>query len=192
MMFGHFVPSHHLNKLIKQVSGVLGAGAAFRMVLHSKNILARIGKPLIGSVVHIYEGRNCYGRIQLVGIYHIAMVLGRNIYSPRLQILHRMVSSPVSVFHLMGIPSHGKSHQLMPQADRKDRDIRVVQLPDLPDDRCAFLGIPRAVAEHDAVRLRRNDLLRGSLGGIDRHLTASFRKGAGNVGLGPKVQQRHP
>ncbi len=80
----------------------------------------------------------------------------------------------------------------MAQADGKYGNLRVVKLPDLPDDGSTFLRIPGPVAQHDAVRIQRDDLFRGSESRIDRHLAAPLRQGAGDIGLCPEIQQRHP
>ena len=70
-----------MNEPVKQVTGVLGSRTCFRMELYGKNILAGVGQTLVGTVVDIDECGNRYGRIQLIGIYHIAVVLRGNIYS---------------------------------------------------------------------------------------------------------------
>ena len=70
-----------MNEPVKQVTGVLGSRTCFRMDLYGENVLAGVGQTLVGTVVDIDKCGNRYGRIQFVGIYHISMVLGRNIRS---------------------------------------------------------------------------------------------------------------
>ncbi len=192
MILLRFALSHHLNEPVKQIPGILGPGTGLRVILHRENILTRIGKSLVGAVVYIDEGRHGHLRVQPVRVHHIAVILGGNIHSSRLQILHRMIPSPVSVLHFMSIRPRGQSHQLMPQADGEDGNLRIIKLPDLPDHPGALLGIPRPVAEHDAVRPVRNNLRSPGLRRIHRDLAAPLRQRAGDIGLGPEIQQRHP
>ena len=115
-----------MNEPVKQVTGVLGSRTCFRVELYGENVLAGVGQALVGTVVDIDKCGNRYGRIQLVGIYHLSMVLRRNIYSSGHQILYRMVASSVSIFHFVGICAGSQSHQLMSQTDCENRDLGIV------------------------------------------------------------------
>ena len=76
----------------------------------------------------VYIDKRRYGnfRIQIVGVYHISVVLRRNIHSSGFQILDRMIASSVTVFHLMGIRTGCQCHQLMSQTDCEDRCVGLV------------------------------------------------------------------
>ncbi len=55
----------------------------------------------------------------------------------------------------------------------------------------AFLGIPRAVAEHDAVWLGGEDFLRTGTGRVNGHFAAPLLEGLCNILLGAQIQQSH-
>ena len=84
-------------------------------------------------------------RLKTLCVYHVAMVLGGNIYSSGLQVFNRMIAASVTIFHLMGICARCKSHQLMSKTDCKDRHIRIIEFFDLFDNGRTFLRISRAV-----------------------------------------------
>ena len=56
------------------------------MILYGENILSGISQSFIRSIVDIFKCRYCHGRVQRIGIYDIAVVLGGNINASRLQI----------------------------------------------------------------------------------------------------------
>ena len=87
--------------------------------------------------------------------------------------------------------SDGICHQLMTEADGKNRDIGRIELFDFLNDALAFLGIPRAVAEHDAVWLGGEDFLRTGTGRVNGHFAAPLLEGPGNILLGAQIQQSH-
>ena len=103
-----------------------------------------------------------------------------------------MVAAPVAVFHFKGIGSRSQGHELVPQADGKDRDVRFIQLSDFSDDAFTFFGVSGAVRKHDAVRPVRNDFLRACKRRIHGDVAASHGEGAGDVILGSQIQQGHP
>ena len=102
------------------------------------------------------------------------MILRRNVDAVRRQILDRMVTSAVAVLHLVRVSSRRKRHELMSQADCKNRCIGFIQLADLCNDLLALFRVSRSVAQHDTVRVRRQNLLRRSMCRVYRHLTASL------------------
>ena len=85
-----------------------------------------------------------------------------------------MVTSAVAVLHLVRVSSRRKRHELMSQADCKNRCIGFIQLADLCNDLLALFRVSRSVAQHDTVRVRRQNLLRRSMCRVYRHLTASL------------------
>ena len=123
------------------------------MELYGKDVLADVFESLVGAVVDVDERRNCHVRIQGIGIYDVAVVLGRNVNSSGCQVFDRVVSAAMAVFHLVGICAGCKSHQLMTKTDRKDRHIGVIQFFDFFDNGNAFLRISRAIGQHNSVRV---------------------------------------
>ena len=67
------------------------------MELYGKDVFADVFESLVGAVVDVHKGRNCHIRIQGIGIYNVAVVLGRNINSSGCQILDRVVSAAVAL-----------------------------------------------------------------------------------------------
>ena len=70
------ISSHHVNKAVEQVSGVLRSRAGFRMVLHGEDVLSDVFEAFVGSVVDIGECRYGNGRVQALRIHCVAVVLG--------------------------------------------------------------------------------------------------------------------
>ena len=159
------------------------------MELHGEDVFVQIFQPLICLIVDIDIGRNRHLRVYRVRVHHIAVVLAGNVHPPGGKIPDRMVASPVPVFHLFGIGACRQRHQLMSQADRKNRRIGFIELADLPDFVRAVLRISRPVCQHNAVRMRSQYLLRGSPGRIDRHIAASLLKGADDILLYSEIQK---
>ena len=123
------------------------------MELHRKYRLSDIVHTFIRSVVYIYKSRLRHTGRDTLRKNNIAVVLGRDVATSGLQILHRMVAAAMAVLHLRGIAAGRQSRQLMPQTDREHRNAGMEQRADLVNDWHAVLGIARAIAEHDAVRL---------------------------------------
>ena len=98
------------------------------MELNCEDILVHILKSLISAIVDIYKCRLSHIRVKFICVHHISMVLGRNINTACCKILNRMVSTSVSVLHLVCICACCKCHELMSEADCKNRHIAVIKL----------------------------------------------------------------
>ena len=96
------------------------------MELNRKNILADIFKALVCSIVNVDKCRFGNIRIQCIRINNISVILGRNINTVRLKILNRMISSTMSVFHLVRIRSGCQCHKLVSETDCKNRHITLI------------------------------------------------------------------
>ena len=59
----------------------------------------------------------------------------------------------LSVLHFISVCPSRKRHELMSEANRENRNLCIVQLLDLRDDRSALFRVSGAVREHDAVRI---------------------------------------
>ena len=161
------------------------------MELRRENVLALVAKALIRSVIYIHIGRLRNLRIYRVRIDDIAVVLRGNIDPPGFQILHRVISSPVSVFHLLRVEAGSKRHQLMSHADRIDRHIRLVKFADLPDLIRTILGVSGTVCQHNPVRMAGQNLFCLCPGRIHRDITASLIQRTDNIVLHTEIHQRH-
>ena len=94
----------------------------------------------------------------------------------------------MSIFHFLCIAAAGESHQLVSQADGKDGDIGPIQLFQLGDHLRTFLWISGTIGQHNAIRLRRQKLLRLCLRRIDNHLTASPKQASGDIKFCPNIK----
>ena len=117
------------------------------------------------------------------------MVLGGNVYTAGLQIFDRVVAAAMSVFHFVRIRTGCQCHQLMSEADCKDRDIGIVQFADLFNNGSTFFRISRSVGKHDAVRIGCQNLFRRCQCRINCNLTSSFIQGTCNVSLCSQVKK---
>ena len=117
------------------------------------------------------------------------MVLGGNVYTAGLQIFDRVVAAAVSVFHFVRIRTGCQCHQLMSEADCKDRDIGIVQFADLFNNGSTFFRISRSVGKHDAVRIGCYDLFCCGQCRIYGHFAAASVQIAGDVSLCTEVKK---
>lgn len=70
-----FTSPHHIYKPVKKISGVLGPGARFRVILDRKYLLSCVDKSLIGTVIDVDKCRYRHACVQLVHIHNIAVIL---------------------------------------------------------------------------------------------------------------------
>ena len=109
-----FISSHHIHKSVKQVTGILWSRACLRMELYGENVFPTYAIPsFVPSLTLTNAGFAIFSDPRVSGIYHIAMILGRNVNTVCCKSFNRMVSSAVSIFHLMGVSACCKCHQLM-------------------------------------------------------------------------------
>src|SRR5688572_2264490 len=71
-----------------------------------------------------------------------------------------MVRSAVAELQLERLAADGEAEDLMPETDAEHRDVRLHQLADVADGILERRRIARTVAEKDAVRLDRQEILR--------------------------------
>ena len=119
------------------------------------------------------------------------MVLAGDVSTDAVQIPDRLVHAPVTVFQLIGAAAGGQSRQLVAQADAEHGHL-AQKFADLLDLIRVFRRIAGAVGQHHAVRIRRQNLLRGGGRRQDRHGAAPLLELPDNVALGAVIQQGHP
>ena len=94
----------------------------------------------------------------------------------------------MSVAELFGFAAGGESQQLVAETDAEDR-LFAEQLFDFRDAVDVLARVARAVREHDAVRVRGEDGLGGSVVGEDRHLAAPAGQLADDVALRAVIEK---
>ena len=109
-----------------------------------------------------------------------------------LQILHRVIAPPVAEAHLAGLRPGGQGQELVAQADGKEGQLTLIELPNLRDDLHVVRRIAGAVGEHHPVEPAGEHRLRRGAGGEHRHLTAPVLEAADHVLLHTVVHQGHP
>src|SRR5438552_15552569 len=139
------------------------------MVLDGKNRVLPVLDAFDGSVVEVKVGdlkRLGAGNARRFATNRESVVLRRDKYLSGRKIAHGMVAAAMAVRQLHGFPSYRQSKQLVPEADAKDRNVPVGQLPDCIDRVTDRRGVTGAVRQKHAVRFEGADVI-GSGGGRD-------------------------
>ena len=114
------------------------------MELHGEHGLSVINYSLNGLIVYVYAVN--FGVIrQPLAVYHIAVVLRREVGPVFIKEFDRVICAPVTVLHSFGLAAVGKCHKLMAEADCKGRYAVIVKLLYLFDYIDAFRRIAGAV-----------------------------------------------
>ena len=99
-------------------------------------------------------------QLHRVAVHGIAVVLAGDIGADALHIPDGLVHTPVAVLQLVGAAARGQRRQLVAKADPEHGNLPQ-QLSDLFDLVHVFRRVAGSVGEHDAVRIRRQNFLRG-------------------------------
>ena len=161
------------------------------MELHSKYVFPYIPQTLIGIVIHIDKCRDSYLRIKALWIHCIAMILRGNVHPAGIQILHRMISSAMTVFQFISICPNSQRHQLMAQANGKNRYLRFIKPANLTNHFRILFRVAGTIGKHDSIRLCRQNLLCWGMAGINRHQTPPLRQRTCDISLGAQIQKGH-
>ena len=160
------------------------------MELNGKDVLSFVSHSFVCTIIYVDKCR--FGNalfLKSFCIYHIAMVLWRNVNASCLKVFYRMVAAAVSVFHLMCVSACCKCHELMSKANCKDRYIRFVKFTDFFYNSSTFFRVSRSIAQHDSVRSIFQDLFCRCQCRIDCHLTSSFIQRMCDVTFCSKVHE---
>src|SRR5690606_41687561 len=86
------------------------------MVLDAERSEARRFEPFARAVVQM-QVRGVGDAAQRLDIDDEAVILRRDLDAPRLQILHRLIETPVAELQLVGVATEREREELVPEAD---------------------------------------------------------------------------
>src|SRR2546430_3053561 len=118
-----------------------------------------------------------------------SVVLRRDKYLSRRKIAHWMVPAPMPIRQLHRFPSEGQTQQLVAQADAKNRNAAVGEVPDRGDGVADGGGVARAVRQEDTVGSEVPDRRGRRRRGDDRHATSLLDEEPQDVALHPVVER---
>ena len=113
---------NHLSELIEEVPGVVGTGTALGVVLHRKR-RQRLVTDAFDRVVVEIDMRYLEALRNRLGQHREVVVLGRDLDSPRLQVLHRMVAAVVTELQAPRLRAARDREELMAQTNPENRDL---------------------------------------------------------------------
>src|ERR1043165_6012191 len=106
------------------------------------------------------------------------MVLRGDFDAPSLQVLDRLVAAPMAEFEFEGFSAEGLAENLVPQANPKQREAAVHEVPGRLHGVIERRGIAGAVGKKHARRLEAQRFRSGSSGRDDLHLKAMLAQPA--------------
>src|SRR6266852_6761224 len=150
------------------------AGRRLRMVLDGENRVFPVPNTFDRSVVEVKVRdikRLRAGHRRRLPADRKAVVLGRDKYLPRCEITYWMIAAAMAIGQFDCLSAQRETHQLMAEADPKDRYCPVGQIANGFD--CVSHGgrIAGTVGQEDAVRFEVADGSRGRRRGQDRKST---------------------
>ena len=124
------------------------------MILHRVNRAIHHPQPFDRAVVQI-EVRHLHVARQRFGIDRKAVVLRRDLDLSGLEKFHRMIRAAVAELQLEGLAAEREPENLMAEADAEDRLVGLRQVARVLDGVVDRRRIARAVAQENAVHVRR-------------------------------------
>ena len=123
-------------------------------------------------------------------IHGITVVLTGHLDLAGCQILHRMISAPVTELQLVGLCPVGQSQQLVAQADPEHGIFSPKRLQGL-DHAGHILGIPGTIGYKDTIRIHEADLLRCRIIGHHGHIASEAVQHTDDICLHAAVDGYH-
>src|SRR5579875_1099233 len=102
---------------------IVGARRGFGMVLHAENGLAAMPQSFDSLVVQIFVRDLNIGIAQRVGIDAEAVILRSDFNFSGLLIQDRVIRAVMAEFQLISLAAKGKTQDLMPKTDAKNRRL---------------------------------------------------------------------
>ena len=161
------------------------------MILDGEDGKSRVSHALDGPIVQIDMGKLYVAARDGIDVDRKTMILGRDLDLPRVQFLDRMVRPMVAEFELVRPPPEGQPQNLMPETDPENRFFPN-QLCGRLDQVRKPLGVPRSVAQEDAIRVKGQDLAGGRCGWDHHDVTPDAHQLAEDVVFDPTVDRYHP
>jgi len=115
-----FLSPHHLQKLLKQVGAVPGAGGGFGVILDAKYGQLPVAQSGYCAIVNIYIGNLQLAR-EAVGVNGVAMILGSDVNLAAGDVSDGVVAAAVSKLQLEGLGAKGTGNNLIAEADAHHR-----------------------------------------------------------------------
>ena len=167
----------------------MGSGRRLGMILDREDRVLAVPEPLHGPVIEVHVG-HLHRAFEGIGVHCEAVVLGGDLHLFGGEVHDRLVAAVMPELELEGAPAHGQPQDLVSQADAEDgapahelpHDVRGVR-----DGR----GVPGTVGQKDAVRLQREDVVRGRPRGHHRYAAAGIHETSQDVELDAVIICHH-
>src|SRR5262249_51052375 len=119
---------HQVHESLEEVVAVLRAGAGLGVILHREDRFALHAQSLVAAVEQ-RDMRHLDVLRQALGDDAEAMVLAGDLDLARLDVLHRVIGTPMPDRHLLRAAAERQSQELVSEANAEDRFSRLHQRP---------------------------------------------------------------
>lgn len=161
------------------------------MILHRERRQPLDPEPFIGSVEQRDVGLD-HGRRQRLTIDGETVILAGDLHLSRLQVLNRMIGTPMAHVQLIGPRAQGQRQQLMAETDAEHWQPSIQKAPnDGHRVDTGRRGITRTIGKEYAIRGVPQDVGQGCRSGNDSNPTASADEAAQDVLLRTIIDGHH-